>query len=109
MCISQEAEEAAEKKAEAEQAAAKKAEEEAAAKKKQEEAAKKTQVEEAAKRQAQEVRPHESAWLALPIIRAGTGLTCAIRTGTALALPGRQLRWDWALGPGPSLPHLFRH
>jgi hypothetical protein len=75
VCISQEAEEAAKKKAEAEQAATKKAEKEAAAKKRQK---RKRAEEEAVKRQEHEVRPHESAWLALPILRAGTGLTCAI-------------------------------
>ncbi len=64
MCISQEAEEAAKKKAEAEQAAKKKAEEEAAAKKKaeaeeaakkmeEEKAAAKVEVEEAAKKKAE--------------------------------------------------------
>ncbi len=74
MCLSQEAGEAAKKKAEAEQAATKKAEKEATAKKKQ----KRKRAEEAAKRQEQEVRPHESAWLALRINRAGTGLTCAV-------------------------------
>ncbi len=78
MCPSQEAEEAAKKKAEAEHAAMKTAQEEAAATKTQEEDAKKRAAEEAAKRQGQEVRPHESAWLALRIISAGTGLTCAI-------------------------------
>ncbi len=78
MCLSQDAEEAAKKKAEAEQAATKKAEKEAAAKKEQEEDAKKRAAEEAAKKHEQEVRPHESAWLAIRIIRAGTGLTCAI-------------------------------
>ncbi len=71
MCLSQEVEEAAKKKAEAEQAATKKAQKEAAAKEKQE---RKRAEEEAPKRQGQEVRPHESAWLALRIIRAGTGL-----------------------------------
>ncbi len=78
MCLSQEVEEAAKKKAEAEQAATKKAAEEAATKKKQEEDDAEKRVAEAAKEHEQEVRPHESAWLALRIIRAGTGLTCAI-------------------------------
>ncbi len=67
MCPSQEAEEAAKKKAEAEHAATKTAQEEAAATKTQEEDAKKRAAEEAAKRQGQEVRrmarsPHNPRW-----------------------------------------------
>jgi hypothetical protein len=57
--------------------------------------------------------------------RRDWAMPCHICTGTALTCQQwhqpchirdwirlracHHLRWDWALGPGPALPHLFRH